>query len=313
MSNNVSTEEQEQILQTIEMFEVITQTNPDDCQSLEILKEAYWRLGKQKEALAVTRKLAAAYMAEGQYSSAMMEYEGILQKEPNSPEIAKLLEEVEAKINLSGQNGNGNSNGVDADGVVDLDFSAFGEIGTEEANLMATDSTRKLERSTKRDFDIALTDDGNEPLAKFLIQQRIIPDDVVNNALDRVTKMNEAIEPPGMATSLLNEIVVTRVMEMDALLCNILDRTKFAYIPLANYDVDRQIVKMLPESLTLGRLIVPFDIISRTVMIAMANPFDGLGKEAVQQLLDYNIQWHLAAPDAIIRILRDAYRLDAKD
>ncbi|HWB61530.1 MAG TPA: hypothetical protein VG733_18755, partial [Chthoniobacteraceae bacterium] len=76
MSKPVSTEEKEQILQTIEMFEVITQTNPDDCQSLEILKEAYWRLGKQKEALAVTRKLADAYMAEGQYSSAMMEYEG---------------------------------------------------------------------------------------------------------------------------------------------------------------------------------------------------------------------------------------------
>jgi len=309
MSNNVSTEEQEQILQTIEMFEVITQTNPDDCQSLEILKEAYWRLGKQKEALAVTRKLADAYMAEGQYSSAMMEYEGILQKEPNSPEIDQLLKQVEAKLNLSGQGGNGTG----ADGVVDLDFSAFGEIGTEEANLMTTDSTRKLDRPAKRDFDIALTDDGNEPLARFLIQHRIVPDDVVNNALDRVTKMNEEIEPQGMATSLLNEIVVTRVMEMDAMLCNILDRTKFAYIPLASYDVDRQIVKMLPESLTLGRLIVPFDIISRTVMIAMANPFDGLGKEAVQQLLDYNIQWHLAAPDAIIKILRDAYRLDAKD
>lgn len=310
MSNNVSTEEQEQILQTIEMFEVITQTNPDDCQSLEILKEAYWRLGKQKEALAVTRKLADAYMAEGQYSSAMMEYEGILQKEPNSPEITQLLKEVEGKLNLSGKE---NGAEQESNGAIDLDFSAFGNIGQEEATLMATDSTRKLERPARRDFDIALTDDGNEPLAKFLIQQRIIPDDVVNNALERVTKMNEELPPQGMATSLLNEIVVTRVMEMEALICNILDRTKFAYIPLANYDVDRQIVKMLPESLTLGRLILPFDIISRTVMIAMANPFDGLGKEAVQQLLDYNIQWHLASPEAIIKILRDSYRLDAKD
>ncbi len=60
---------------------------------------------------------------------------------------------------------------------------------------------------------------------------------------------------------------------------------------------------MLPESLTIGRLMVPFDIISRTVMIAMANPFDALGKEAVQQLLDYNIQWHLASPQAIFKVL----------
>ncbi len=97
---------------------------------------------------------------------------------------------------------------------------------------------------------------------------------------------------------------------MTPLLCNILDRTKFAYIPLESYDVDRQVVKMLPESLTLGRLIVPFDIISRTVMIAMANPFDALGKEAVQQLLDYNIQWHLASPEAVTKVLRDSYKLE---
>jgi hypothetical protein len=310
MSKKVSTEEQEQILQTIEMFEVITQTNPDDCQSLEILKEAYWRLGKQKEALAVTRKLADAYMAEGQYSSAMMEYEGILQKDPNSPGIADLLAEVEAKLNLTSKE-NGSTPG--ADGAIDLDFSAFGNVTQEEATLMATDATRKLERPTRKDFDIALTDDGNEPLAKFLLQHRLIPEDVVNNALGRVTKMNENLTGQAIATSLLNEIVVTRVIEMTPLLCGILDRTKFAYIPLESYDVDRQVVKMLPESLTLGRLIVPFDIISRTVMIAMANPFDALGKEAVQQLLDYNIQWHLASPEAVIKILKDSYRLDSKD
>ena len=309
MSNNVSTEEQEQILQTIEMFEVITQTNPDDCQSLEILKEAYWKLGKQVEALAVTRKLADAYMAEGQYSSAMMEYEGILQKVPDSPDITELLKEVEAKLNLPGR-GNGEAS---LDTAIDLDFSAFANISQDDATLMTTEATRNQERTARKDFDIALTDDGNEPLAKFLIQQRLIPEDVVNNALERVTKMNENLAPQAMATSLINEIVATRVIETDAMLCGILDLTKFAYIPLANYDVDRQVVKMLPESLTLGRLILPFDIISRTVMIAMANPFDGLGKEAVQQLLDYNIQWHLAAPDAIIKILRDSYRLDPKD
>lgn len=312
MNANVSTEEQEQILQTIEMFEVITQTNPDDCQSLEILKEAYWRLGRQKEALAVTRKLADAYIAEGQYSSAMMEYEGILQKEPDSAEIRTLLSEVEAKLNLSNKNGENSAPAVDPG--IDLDFSTFGRNGDDNATLIATEETHNRDLPVVRqDFDVALTDDGNEPLAKFLIQQRIVQEDVVNNAMDRVAKINENLAPQSVATSLLHEIVQTGAIEHDALICGILDRTKFAYIPLNNYDVDRQIVKMLPESLTLGRLIVPFDILSRTVMIAMANPFDSLGKEAAQQLLDYNIQWHLATPEAITRVLRDAYRLDSKE
>jgi hypothetical protein len=66
---------------------------------------------------------------------------------------------------------------------------------------------------------------------------------------------------------------------------------------------------MLPEEITLARLIVPFDVMSRTLMVAMANPFDGEGKETVQQLLDYNIQWHLASPAAINKVLTETYRL----
>jgi hypothetical protein len=45
-------------------------------------------------------------------------------------------------------------------------------------------------------------------------------------------------------------------------------------------------------------------------MIATANPFDSAGKEAAQSVLDYNIQWHVAAPDAINRILTQAYRIE---
>jgi hypothetical protein len=44
-------------------------------------------------------------------------------------------------------------------------------------------------------------------------------------------------------------------------------------------------------------------------MVAMANPFDAAGKEAVQQALDYNLQWHIASPEAISRVLAETYRL----
>ena len=48
---------------------------------------------------------------------------------------------------------------------------------------------------------------------------------------------------------------------MDAVLSSLIDRTKFAYVPLEYYDVDRQIARMLPDHLTLGRSVraVRFD------------------------------------------------------
>lgn len=304
----VSQVEQDQILQTIEMFEVITQSNPRDQQSLEILKDAYGKLGREKEAGSIARRLAEVYYDQGQYSLALLEYENILKIEPDSPEIVARLGEVEAKLQESGPTEEQKK--AEEGSGISLDFST---VVRNDPTLITTPATRRPEAQATPEMTKALADDGNDSMAKFLIQHRIAPENVVNAALDHVRRVNRNLSGEALADSLIDEIVKSRVVDLETLLGGILDRTKFAYIPLEYYDVDRQIVKMLPESLTLGRLIVPFDIMSRTIMIAMANPFDAPGKEAVQQLLDYNIQWHLAAPSALAQVLREAYRLDSRD
>jgi tetratricopeptide (TPR) repeat protein len=302
-AQSVTNEELDQILQTIEMFEVILQSNAEDCQSMEILKEAYWKLNRQSDALAITRKLADTYHSLGQYSSALLEYEGILQKDPNNKDIMAMLSEVEAK--LHSVNGKTSEKSSSSDLPISMDF---GSIVTDDPTLITTSATIKPEGGSSG--EIKLENDGNEALSKFLIQHRLAPEETVKTCLDRVTKMNKNAGVGSLAHSLIDEISRTGMTSLESLLCGILDRSKFAYIPLECYEVDRQVVKMLPEALSLSRIIVPFDLISRTIMIATANPFDAQGKEAVQQLLDYNIQWHVASPAAIARVLREAYRLE---
>jgi tetratricopeptide (TPR) repeat protein len=325
----LSSEEQEQILQTIEMFEVITQANPQDCQSMDILKDAYQRVGKLPEALAIARKLADTYVELGQYSAAMLEYEGILQKDPDNAEVIAALGTVEDKLQKSGQlkpkpdlNGNSPSGVptptvIPAPASINLDFRSFASTTLDGGTLMTTAATMRPDGSSGMRLgmqadalNLSLSDDGNEALAKFLIQHRLVTEEVVSSALERVQKKNKDLATNHLATSLVDEICRRGAIEQEQLLAGIVDRSKFAYIPLEYYDVDRSIVKMLPESLSIGRLIVPFDIISRTVMVAMANPFDAVGKEAVQQLLDYNVQWHLAAPQAIFKVLGDSFRIE---
>ena len=310
----LSPEEQEQLQQTIEMFEVIVQASPNDSQSLEILKDAYWRVGRQPDALGAGRKLAEIQVQAGQLSSAVLEYEFILQHEPDNVEIIAALGEVEEKMRQSGQARKTASAATGS--AIDLDFRAVvGETGT----LMATAQTQRPVGSRGSGVSApaeavvaqALVEDGNEALARFLVQHRIAPEDAVRNSLERVAKKNKDLTANAMATSLLDEVVRRAGLDMEQTLCAIVDRSKFAYIPLEYYDIDRQIVKMLPEALTLGRLLVPFDVMSRTLMVATANPFDAPGKEAVQQLLDYNIQWHLASPAAIMKILGDTYKVAA--
>ncbi len=313
MDAKLTSEEYAQILQTIEMFEVISQAEPGDCQSYDILKEAYLKIGQVEAALQVSRKLAEAYLNMGLYTSALLECEGILQLQPNSPDIVALMGEIESRTAPSHQR-NGHMNG--------LDFSLMDSAAPEPPSLIALPQARakvngkSASPAEAREAAASInltTDDGNEHFAKFISFHRIAPEDEVAAALGRVQESNRRLEGQGLAASLLDELTRTGEQDMENLLSGLIDATKFGYVPLEYYDIDRSIVRLLPENLTLGRLIVPFDIVSRTMMIALCNPFDAAAKQAVQSSLDYHVQWYLAKPAAITRVLRDTYRLDARD
>jgi hypothetical protein len=298
----LSPEEKEQILQTIEMFGVIVQASPNDAQSLEILRDAYVRVGQVAEAVQAARKLGEIFTGAEQYQRAMREFEYVLEYEPSNVEVMTLHADVADKLQRLKENGEGSE--------IDLDYqSAVG------GNLMTTSQTMKSTVRSAATIDAVnktlVVEDGNEALMKFLLQHKIAPEEVLRTSLDRVAKKNKDLAPNTMAHSLLDEVVRRGGLDLEATLCSIVDRSKFAYIPLEYYEVDRQIVKMLPETVTLGRLIVPFDVISRTLMVALANPFDAAGKDAVQQLLDFNIQWHIASPAAITKVLSETYRVAA--
>jgi len=98
LEHTLSEEERNQILQTIDMFEVITQTQPDDYQSLDILKKPIPKSGVRTKRWRASRKLAEAYFNAGSYALAMQECEVLLLRDPNAPEVLAMLGEIEARL-----------------------------------------------------------------------------------------------------------------------------------------------------------------------------------------------------------------------
>ena len=280
------------------MFEAITQTQPEDYQSLEILKEAYEKLGRYDEALRVLRKLAEAYFNSGSYTLALQGCESILVKQPNAPEILAMLGEIEARLQASGE------------AIVRKNASSVAEktLAGVEGSLIDVDVARDKHLGRVAN----LHERGDDHLAKFLIVQQLFPEEDVNAALENVKHANKDLTGQAMAISLLEDLCKQDVDRLEGVLSALIDRTKFAYVPLEYYDTDRQIAPMLPDYLTLGRLFVPFDLVSRTMMVACCNPFDSTGREAVQQSVDYTVSWYLARPAAITKSLKSIYRLDTR-
>src|SRR5438067_799684 len=169
------------------MFEVITRTNPDDYQSLEILKEAYGKLGRQEEARRVSRKLAEALFNAGSYALAMQECEVLLQHEPNAPEVLAMLGEIETPLQAAGQTP---TNETPKTGLI---AKALYSPAT-QGSLVEID--RKTEHYN-------LHERGDEQLAKFLIVQQLFPEEEVTAALETVQELNKKLSGQALGASLL--------------------------------------------------------------------------------------------------------------
>jgi tetratricopeptide (TPR) repeat protein len=297
LEHTLSEDEHNQIVQTIEMFEAITQTHPDDSQSLEILKEAYQKIGKPDDSLRVCRRLAEAYFNAGSYTMALQECEAILVKEPNAPDILAMLGDLETRLQASGH--------AIADAANAKNQSAAG-------NSKDGGSLIDIGNRNGQGKPANLGDHGDEHLAKFLIVQQLFSEEAVGKSLQEVQRLNKNLSGQALAVSLLEELCHENIEKLEKVLSALIDRTRFAYVPLEYYDLDRQIAPMLPEHLTLGRLFVPFDLVSRTLMVACCNPFDAEGREAVQQSVDYTVMWYLARPGALIKSLQSIYRLESR-
>jgi tetratricopeptide (TPR) repeat protein len=308
LEHTLSEEERNQIGQTIEMFEAITQTQPDDYQSLRILKEAYQKLNQAEDTLRISRRLAEAYFNVGAYALAIQEGEAVLREDPNAPEILALMGEIESRMQQAGRT----MDEARAENSLVLTPDSSSAInGATDPGSLAEIGGRNTGQLRKR-ISAADAEVGNEQLAKFLIVQQMFPEEQVNAALAAVKAANKDMPAHLIARSLLSELCDGDEKKSDRILSALIDRTKFAYVPLEYYDIDRQVVRMLPDDLAISRLFVPFDLISRTIMIAVCNPFDAAAREAVQQSLDYTVTWYLAKPSAIMKTLQEVYRLEPR-
>ncbi len=315
MAANISADEQEQILQTIEMFEVITEMNPDDYQSLLLLKEAYGKLGRAEESVKTSCQIVEAFMRLDQLDSAGDELQGLASLAPNNPQVRDLLDSYRAsggrELNIQDPPQPDTGLIESNNGFEDLDFSILTSADT------ALTETEKTSRSGKADlpgvelehFQLP-SDDGLDPLADFLRDSSLATPDAIKQALKK-TRNSSTFNPDQVAVSLLQEVIKQGTnQDEEQILLSILDYTKLGFVPLEHYELDREVVNMLPKELTLGRHFVPFELISRTIMIALGNPFDAPAKKVCQSLLDYNIKWYFARPQAIADALRFAYKLN---
>jgi hypothetical protein len=273
--------EETQLRQTIEMFEVITQSQPQDYQSLEILKEAYLKLGMEKEVVGTSKRIAQAYVQLGQLSSAILEYEMILQRHPEDGDAMAAMAQIESKANnLSGPPPEPES----------------------AAPKAATTSTAKKSpaKTTRPEVD-----DGRQAMFKHFVDGKLITSADFESCWPAPSL---AVAPVKAVEPFIHNLAERQIMPVEKALILLAERSRLAYIPLERYDVDADLVRTAPKDVCQRWCVVPFDRMSKAVMVATANPFNKQAAADLEASLKGRILWYLASPADLLRILVKSFR-----
>jgi tetratricopeptide (TPR) repeat protein len=274
-----SLSEQSQLLQTIEMFEIILQSQPSDFQSLEILKEAYSKLGRQEDVIRTARRVAQAYVQLGQLSSAILEYESILQYCPDDPEVAAALAEIESSA-LSLQTP------AAAEGEAQIDHAQAAAPAQETAS-----------------FDQADIDDGRQTVYQLFVGSKLISHGDFDICWPHPHQPAGKIIDPFIQT--LAERGTVPIDKSLKLMC---DKSRLALLPMDKYDIDYELARTFPADMCRRWCVLPFDRMGRSVLVSTPNPFNRQVAKDLEARAKARLVWYLSPPQEIIRGLKKAFR-----
>ncbi len=273
--------EEAQLKQTIEMFEVIVQSQPNDCQSLEILKEAYTKLGRESEVIRVSKRIAEAYTQMGQLSSAILEYETVLQRQPNDVEVQTALQQIEDKANNS------------AAQVAEAEPAALAR---------SADTSRISKKTAAAPTEI---DDGRKTMHKIFVDSKVIS----AGDFDKYWRTPDFAAAPEDVTEPFIQLLNDKgLLPLDKALKLLTDKSRTCYLPFERYDVDMDLLRGFPADVCRRWCVVPFDRMSKSILVATANPFNQQAAKDLAEATSYRLLWYLAAPTELTQTIRKAFR-----
>jgi hypothetical protein len=280
MVGTVTSSEEAQLTQTIEMFEVITQSQPQDYQSLEILKEAYVKLGREDDALSTSRRIAQAYVLMGQISSAILEYESIVQRFPEDEEAQRALQELESKARGLGSER----------GATEIIEAPRARSGRQKAGA----------RLVPDQFD-----DGRAAMHKLFVDGKVITNTHFEECWIPPDLTAVPLEPQEPFIHVLSERGFTPIERSLKMLC---EKSRLGFLPLEKYDIDVEFSRTFPSDTCRRWCVLPFDRMSKSILVATANPFNRQAAAELEEVAKQRLLWYLVPPPDLIKALKKAFR-----
>jgi hypothetical protein len=284
MANSFNPGEEAQLVQTIEMFEVITQSQPQDYQSLEILKEAYSKLGREVDVIKTSKRIAEAYVQMGQLSSAILEYETILQRAPDDAEVKTALAQIESKASS---------------------FSAEAAVPVADVPAPAPQTSKLAAAAQKRRASLPASDvdDGRQAMYKIFVDGRHVP----AAEFDRCWPVPDPARSKEVVEPFIQLLADRAILPVEKSLRLLVDKCRVGLIPLEKYEVDMELARTFPADTCRRWCVLPFDRMSKSILVATANPLNPQAAKELAEATNSRILWYMSPPVEIVKNIRRVF------
>jgi len=181
--------------------------------------------------------------------------------------------------------------------------SAAQSAAAEPAALASqTETTRFRKKAHAAQEEI---DDGRKTMHKIFVESKIISAGDFNlcwHTPDLAGAQPDVAEP---FVQMLND---KGLFPMDKSLKLLADKSRTGFLPLDRYDVDMDLLRGFPADVCRRWCVAPFDRMSKSILVATANPFNQQAVKDLAEATTHRLLWYLAPPADLISNLRTAFR-----
>jgi len=139
----------------------------------------------------------------------------------------------------------------------------------------------------------------NKLLGELLIERQIITSEQLKLALS-IQK-----EKGGLIGEILVEMGFAKEEDIAQTLTT---QYGFPYLPLDNYEIEPQIIRLIPQELARQYLFIPVDKLGNSLSIAMSNPLNNEAIEKIEAFIGLNIQIFVSTSSDIRKAIDKYYK-----
>lgn len=135
-------------------------------------------------------------------------------------------------------------------------------------------------------------------LGKLLLENGIITERQLEEALERQEERGGYIGQNLVELGYTNEEEIVSCLTV---------QYGYPYLPLRNYEIDREIIKLIPKELARKYYVVPIDKIGNVLTVTMANPLEEESIQAIENATGLNVEIFVSTGMEIQDALKEYY------